>query len=325
MAQRYQQFLGSVPGMKVELVSDESSPYLVRTEDGLEYHVSAEDFKTYYKKVDEPTPPAWRHLLTDKQSGTVDSVLMGRVMREVTDLMNVFRDFDRAREFAREALTLLKDEEFAGDVRSVRDRLVERGWTEESLTEEVIERLKRLDPETANLLMDPECGVIPFLDIPPVTAEDNGSPRAPSKKRNTEIADGAGPKALAGAKNVELTLDGDTLKIDIDLTKDFGPSKSGKTIIVASTSGNKKIPGREERIGLTVYRQEAKRPAVGRKQEFKNMTMDVAGDRLTITVDLSQDLGPSKSGITRLVASTGGNQLVFGRQEKIGLNIYRNA
>ena len=51
--------------------------------------------------------------------------------------------------------------------------------------------------------------------------------------------------------------------------------------------------------------------------------MTLSEDILTITVDLSQDLGPSKSGKTVLVASTGGNQLVYGRSEKLGLNVYR--
>ena len=55
-------------------------------------------------------------------------------------------------------------------------------------------------------------------------------------------------------KNAEMTVDGDTLIIKIDLSKDFGPSKSGKTIIVASTEGNATVPGREERVGLNVYR-----------------------------------------------------------------------
>ena len=36
-------------------------------------------------------------------------------------------------------------------------------------------------------------------------------------------------------KNIEMSVEGDTLIIKVDLTKDFGPSKSGKTIIVAST------------------------------------------------------------------------------------------
>ena len=35
-------------------------------------------------------------------------------------------------------------------------------------------------------------------------------------------------------KNVEWTLDGDLLTIRIDLTQEFGPSSSGKTMIIAS-------------------------------------------------------------------------------------------
>ena len=39
-------------------------------------------------------------------------------------------------------------------------------------------------------------------------------------------------------KNVEMTVEGKTLIIKVDLSKDFGPSKSGKTIIIASTEVN---------------------------------------------------------------------------------------
>ena len=55
-------------------------------------------------------------------------------------------------------------------------------------------------------------------------------------------------------KNIEMTVDGETLIIKVDLSKDFGPSKSGKTIIVASTEGNVTIPERDEKIGLNIYR-----------------------------------------------------------------------
>ena len=55
-------------------------------------------------------------------------------------------------------------------------------------------------------------------------------------------------------KNIEMTVEGETLIIKIDLSKDFGPSKSGKTIIVASTEGNVSVLERDEKIGLNVYR-----------------------------------------------------------------------
>lgn len=56
-------------------------------------------------------------------------------------------------------------------------------------------------------------------------------------------------------KNVEMTVEGTILTITVDLSKEFGPSSSGKTIILASTEGNVTIPGREEKVGLNVYRK----------------------------------------------------------------------
>ncbi|HXJ77642.1 MAG TPA: hypothetical protein VMS64_03075 [Candidatus Methylomirabilis sp.] len=56
-------------------------------------------------------------------------------------------------------------------------------------------------------------------------------------------------------KNVEMKLEGNILIIRVDLSKEFGPSSSGKTTIVASTEGNVAIPDREEKVGLNVYRK----------------------------------------------------------------------
>jgi hypothetical protein len=56
-------------------------------------------------------------------------------------------------------------------------------------------------------------------------------------------------------KNVEMTVAGNVLTIKVDLTKEFGPSASGKTTIIASTEGNITIPEREEKVGLNVYRK----------------------------------------------------------------------
>jgi hypothetical protein len=58
-------------------------------------------------------------------------------------------------------------------------------------------------------------------------------------------------------KNVELTVDGTMLTIKVDLSKDYGPSSSGKTTIIASTEGNVSIPDREEKIGLNIYKKKA--------------------------------------------------------------------
>ena len=57
-------------------------------------------------------------------------------------------------------------------------------------------------------------------------------------------------------KNVEMKLEDNILTIKVDVTKEFGPSASGKTIIIASTEGNISIPENDEvKIGLNIYKK----------------------------------------------------------------------
>lgn len=56
-------------------------------------------------------------------------------------------------------------------------------------------------------------------------------------------------------KNVEMSVEGTILTIRVDLSKEFGPSSTGKTMIIASTEGNVTIPNRQEKVGLNVYRK----------------------------------------------------------------------
>lgn len=57
-------------------------------------------------------------------------------------------------------------------------------------------------------------------------------------------------------KNIEMREAGNILTITVDLSKEFGPSASGKTTIIASSEGNKSVPGHESiKIGLNVYRK----------------------------------------------------------------------
>jgi hypothetical protein len=55
-------------------------------------------------------------------------------------------------------------------------------------------------------------------------------------------------------QNVKWEVKEDKLIIEVDLTMEFGPSKSGKTITIASTRGNQKIEGTDAVIGLNVYK-----------------------------------------------------------------------
>ena len=56
---------------------------------------------------------------------------------------------------------------------------------------------------------------------------------------------------------------------------------------------------------------------------MKNVKLSVSGNTLTITVDLTQESGPSSSGKTIIIASTEGNFPLPGRTEVVGLNVYR--
>jgi hypothetical protein len=56
-------------------------------------------------------------------------------------------------------------------------------------------------------------------------------------------------------KNVDMKVEGNILTIRVDLSKEFGPSASGKTIIIASTEGNVSVTDRDEKVGLNVYRK----------------------------------------------------------------------
>lgn len=56
-------------------------------------------------------------------------------------------------------------------------------------------------------------------------------------------------------ENMTLEINGNELVIKIDLTKDLGLSKSGKTRIIASSRGNAKVPGTDATIGLNLYRR----------------------------------------------------------------------
>lgn len=57
-------------------------------------------------------------------------------------------------------------------------------------------------------------------------------------------------------KNVEMEVKDNILTMKIDLTKEFGPSSSGKKIIIATTEGNVSIPDHDDKkVGLNVYRK----------------------------------------------------------------------
>jgi hypothetical protein len=55
--------------------------------------------------------------------------------------------------------------------------------------------------------------------------------------------------------NVKMTVAGNILTVEIDLTKDYGPSKSEKSIIVATSAGNASVPEHSDiKIGINVFK-----------------------------------------------------------------------
>lgn len=58
-------------------------------------------------------------------------------------------------------------------------------------------------------------------------------------------------------KNVVFKQTGNILNIEVDLTKEFGRSGSGKTIIIASTEGNVRPSDKypDVSVGLNVYKK----------------------------------------------------------------------
>ena len=55
-------------------------------------------------------------------------------------------------------------------------------------------------------------------------------------------------------RNIEMKIEQGKLMITVDLTKELGPSASGKSVIIATTEGNVDVPGAPNvKIGLNVY------------------------------------------------------------------------
>lgn len=68
------------------------------------------------------------------------------------------------------------------------------------------------------------------------------------------------PVAVAkGPRNVESSVKDGKLTIVVDLTKDLGPSSSGKTNLIGTTAGSVKVDGYEGvSFGLNVFRKAKK-------------------------------------------------------------------
>jgi len=74
-----------------------------------------------------------------------------------------------------------------------------------------------------------------------------------SPRRSQTVTKVTNMKGVHTMKNVTTKLEGTKLTIEIDLEKEFGPSSSGKSVIIASSEGNKEVaPG--VKMGLNIYK-----------------------------------------------------------------------
>ena len=56
-------------------------------------------------------------------------------------------------------------------------------------------------------------------------------------------------------KNINMTVNGNILTVTIDLSKNHGRSKTGKTTIVATTAGNVEVPDTGGvKLGINAYK-----------------------------------------------------------------------
>ena len=55
-------------------------------------------------------------------------------------------------------------------------------------------------------------------------------------------------------QNVSMKVEGNTLQITVDLKAPGSTSSSGKSTIIATTSGNASVPGTDLKLGLNLYR-----------------------------------------------------------------------
>lgn len=60
------------------------------------------------------------------------------------------------------------------------------------------------------------------------------------------------PPRFPLGQNLTAYRDGDVLTLVIDLSRRLGPSKSGKTTLIATTNGNAKLPTGET-LGLNLF------------------------------------------------------------------------
>lgn len=65
-------------------------------------------------------------------------------------------------------------------------------------------------------------------------------------------------KKNIASDNIKSVVKGNILTLTVDLSKNFGASKSGKTTVIASSLGNVDVEGHEGiKLGLNIYKHKS--------------------------------------------------------------------
>lgn len=140
---------------------------------------------------------------------------------------------------------------------------------------------------------------------------------------------------IPNSKNLAIRVDGSCLYMYCDLSKDFGPSSSGKTIVISSSCGNKPLGKSNIVLGLNLFAKslEKRNLSAARtlvKQDFEEVgaglgwRVESDGTTLCIRIDFTQvKEKPASSGKSHILASTSGIKPVGQTGISCGLNCYR--
>ncbi|NHI94235.1 MAG: hypothetical protein EAX96_17215 [Candidatus Lokiarchaeota archaeon] len=127
--------------------------------------------------------------------------------------------------------------------------------------------------------------------------------------------------------NIEWEIEDVKINLKVDITKNFGKSSSGKTIIVANSKGGRRLKGTNLTLGMVVYKypdELNKNIRPRRFREMQNVEIGIDGNIVTFTIDTTKEFGPSSTGKTIIVASSRGNGTIKGTNVIFGLNVYRS-
>ena len=105
-------------------------------------------------------------------------------------------------------------------------------------------------------------------------------------------------------KNVQITVENGKVQVVADLKQSFGRSKSGKTIIIASTEGQTKVEfeGQTYYLGLTLYRYPNDNEEEESKVRRPNPSMKMVGFMAFLESMKLQEKVPSMPNLQRLYA-----------------------